>query len=244
MKTQHTHPKVRRFAAIAALAAPMLVGLVAWYRHPSAAWQKHGRSDTTTDHILRYLPYAEFSGEVSVKIAAAPHAIYAALQAVTLNDMPIANWIGQLRYLPTKLMGKQADAPDADAESFLELVQTDGGNIILFERPGEEVILGAIGKFHHVTDQHVVSLQSPSDFVMFDQPDYQKLIMSFRITPLENGTAHRLTLVHGTHALSRAAGAKFALYWLGIKPGGNLVSWIMLRTIKRIAEQATTAVRA
>jgi hypothetical protein len=64
--------------------------------------------------------------------------------------------------------------------------------------------------------------------------------MSFRITGNDPATGYRFTLEHRTQALSPAARWKFALYWLGIKPGGNFVSWLMLRAIKRRAETNVT----
>jgi hypothetical protein len=62
--------------------------------------------------------------------------------------------------------------------------------------------------------------------------------MSLRIAGTDPASGYRLTLEHRTQALSPTARWKFALYWLGIKPGGNFVSWLMLRAIKRRAESA------
>ncbi|MBX3013091.1 MAG: hypothetical protein KF832_16355, partial [Caldilineaceae bacterium] len=99
---------------------------------------------------------------------------------------------------------------------------------------------GSVGKYHQLLDQAIEVLPDPVAFLAFDQPDYQKLAMSFRVDehPVGNELAHcyRLTLEHRTHALSPAARRHFALYWVAIKPGGNFVSWLLLRAIKRRAE--------
>jgi hypothetical protein len=87
-----------------------------------------------------------------------------------------------------------------------------------------------------------VPLRTPKEFLEFSQPEYQKLAMSFRVVPFADQSGCRLTLMHGTHALSRAAHGKFALYWLLVKPGGNFVSWLLLRAVKSIAEKATPEV--
>jgi hypothetical protein len=184
-----------------------------------------------------FLPDSEFNGRVSVVVHAPPHAIFTALHAVTLDDMPLATWLGQLRYLPGRLLGRTAiEAPPNGP--FMNQVQAGGGNLVLAEAPDREVVLGAIGKFHNLTDQQFVPLHDAEDFLHFAQPDYQKLAMSIRVEGDDPKVGYRLVLEHRTLALSPAARRKFWLYWLAIKPGGNFVSWLMLRAVKRRAEAA------
>lgn len=213
-----------------------LVGIAYWYRRPVATWQK---ADSQENLLRNFLPKAEFTGEVSIVIHAPPEAISSAIRRVALSDMPLANWLGQLRYLPRKLAGKDEAPKQVTTQPFIKFLQDEGGNIVLAEVPNRELIFGAIGKFHQFTDQSFVPLHTPQDFIEFSDPDYQKLAMSFVITPLSDGTAARLSLIHGTHALSDRARRNFALYWLFIKPGGNFVSWCMLRAIKALAEAST-----
>ena len=52
------------------------------------------------------LPTYEFRGTVTVRVHASPAAIFAALDAVTLADMPLASALGALRYLPGRLRGR------------------------------------------------------------------------------------------------------------------------------------------
>jgi hypothetical protein len=241
--------RIPKLAGVAAIGAG-LIGIVIWYRHvppsPSTDAPPEDRDEdqgqgTPLMLLDQYLPNAEFAGEVSVAIHAPANAIFAALQTVTVDDMPIANWLGNLRYLPGKLAGKVEARAPAKAKPFIQTLQKEGRNIILAEEAPREVVFGAIGKFHDLLDQQVVPLKNANDFMAFDQPDYQKLAMSFRLTrldPYDDLLGYRLTLTHRTHALSNEARRKFALYWLGIKPGGNFVSWLMLRAIKQITERA------
>ena len=248
MQTNHKgSARISKIARAAAIGAGLL-GIASWYRYvPPSPSTDEGQG---TPFLLdRYLPNAEFAGKVSVVVHAPASAIYAALQTVTLDDMPIAHWIGTVRYLPSKLAEKAEEKAEENApvkaEPFIQTIQREGGNIILAEDAPYEVVFGAIAKFHNLLDQQVVPLREASDFVAFDQPDYQKLVMSFRLTPLDprnDKAGYRLTLTHRTHALSNEARWKFALYGLGIKPGGNLVSWLMLRAIKRLAENATSPI--
>lgn len=190
----------------------------------------------------QFLPQAEFSGEVAVEIHAPASTIYTALNRVTLNDMPIAKWLGNLRYLPSRLTGKAQPDSAAMGKPFLQIIQSEGGNIILAEAPNREIVFGAIGKFHNLRDQQIVPLRNSDDFERFAQPDYQKMAIALRLLPLSDESGYSLKLVHRTHALSAEARWKFAFYWIAIKSGGNLVSWLMLRAIKSIAEKATLAV--
>jgi hypothetical protein len=228
-------------AGSAALTAGLL-GLVYWYRRPIPTLTGGEGSAMGPSLLERYVPEGEFAGEVSVNIHAPAHIIIDALQKVTLDDMPLAKWLGSLRYLPAALAGRDQHMEEKKSQPFLQVIQSEGGNIVLDEKPESEIVIGAIGKFHNLLDQQIVPLASAQDFIHFDNPAYQKLGMSFRLTPLHDGSGYRLTLTHRTHALSQAARWKFALYWIGIKPGGNFVSWLLLRAVRSIAEKATTTV--
>jgi hypothetical protein len=225
----------------AAVVSVGVVALVQWYRRPlSALSAEKGRLSNST-LLTMYLPDAEFAGEVSVVIHAPAEIIFAALHRLTIADMPVAKWLGEMRYLPGKLLGKQKTVTEAQAQPFLKYIQSEGGNIILAEEPNREIVFGAIGKFHNLADQQVLPLRDAHEFVTFDRPDYQKLAMSFKVSPLDDGSGYRLTLTHGTHALSSESRCKFALYWLGIKPGGNFISWLMLDAVKPLAKKATSS---
>lgn len=219
--------RTKTLIAVTAVASA-LFALWRWYSQPA--------SKTAPGRVLdQFLPNAEFNGEVSVVIHASPGAIFQALRTVTLADMPLAKSIGEIRYLPARLTGKAADKTP-DREPFMNLVMAGNGTIVLAEVPDRKLVVGSVGKYHNLTDQQVVPLNSPAEFLDFDNPDYQKLAMSFRVSGSDPVTGCRFTLEHRTHALSPAARWKFALYWLGIKPGGNFVSWLMLQAIKRRAE--------
>ncbi|MCC6454831.1 MAG: hypothetical protein IT328_07815 [Caldilineaceae bacterium] len=227
-------------AAGTALTTASVVSLVQWYRRPLSAISTGEGTSPKSTLLAQYLPEAEFAGEVSVVIHAPAETIYAALHRLTIADMPLAKWLGEFRYLPGKLLGKQKPAAEAQAQPFLQYIQSEGGNIVLAEEQNREIVFGAIAKFHNLADQQVMPLRDAHEFVTFDQPDYQKLAMSIKLSPVDDGSGYRLTLTHGTHALSPASRWKFALYWLAIKPGGNLISWLMLDAVKSLAEKATS----
>jgi hypothetical protein len=238
MSNYQYHAGDWRLAGAATLSAGLL-SLIYWYRRPISPTVLGEGMQAQHSLLHLYLPESEFAGEVSIDIHAPAHVIFDALFKVTLEDMPLAKWLGTLRYLPSIMAGKIAPVQTVVPKPFLEVIQSEGGNIILDEAPDSELVFGAIGQFHNLSDQHIVPIRTPKEFIEFDHPDYQKLAMSFRLVPLDDHAGYRLTLTHRTHALSRAARWKFALYWIGIKPGGNFVSWLMLRAIKSLAEKAS-----
>lgn len=220
------------------LAATGIANIASWYRRPVTEPNSVETDGPERKTLHSILPNVEFAGQVSVKIHAAAPNIYAAIKGVTLRDMPLAYWIGSLRYLPGRLLGTlpPGDASELD-RPFLQTLQEGINNIILAETPNQSILMGTIGKFHNPTDQQTVRVNSPQEFIEFNQPDYQKLAMSFQLTPIDDQSGYRLTLTHVTHALSNSATCKFALYWVFIKPMGNFVSWLLLRAIKSIAEK-------
>jgi hypothetical protein len=182
----------------------------------------------------RVMPDYEFAGRAGVWVHATPEAVFAAFDRVTTSDMPLATVLGTLRYLPPALAKKPRAAP-APAQPFLTLL-LEQGNIVLAREPDHELVLGAIGRFHQVLDQQLIPLHSADEFAAFTDPSYQKLAMSVRVEERKHGEL-RLSLEHRTHALSPAARRAFARYWVLIYPFGNFVSWLLLRAVRRLAEQ-------
>lgn len=107
-----------------------LFALGRWYLRPALKTPE----GTLLDEVL---PDAEFNGQVAVVIHAPPNAIFQALREVTLADMPLAKFLGELRYLPGRLMGQQAQTPAT--EPFMNLVMAESGNVLLAEAPEQEV---------------------------------------------------------------------------------------------------------
>jgi hypothetical protein len=192
------------------------------------------RSSNKETLLNDFLPEYEFRGIQSIVIKASPQRIFREIWKVTLEDMPLARFLGELRYLPGRLIGKEKDKTQS-SQPFLELV-LQSGNIQLAE--DKEGVIGAIGKLHQVTDQEFVPLKDAEEFLKFDKPEYQKLAQSFRISGGDEKTGSTVTFEHRTHALSPASKKKFAFYWLFIKPSSAFLLRLLLRAIKRRAEAA------
>lgn len=212
----------------------MMLGLKA---RAEQAWAATGVTGTQLQTLLdKLLPMYEFRGAVSTVIHASPREIFQAVQEVTPSEMPLAIALGELRYLPVRLTGHPLlETPQV--EPFIQTLLATG-NSVLAEEPERELVIGSIGKFHQLTDQEFQPFQGADAFMDFNQPDFQKLAISFRLMGTDPTTGYRFTLEHRTHSLSPSSRQKFGFYWLAIKPGGNFLSWLLLQAIKRRAERS------
>jgi hypothetical protein len=183
--------------------------------------------------IDRVLPDREFSDTIAVTVNSSPGAIFDAAMKVTANEMPIATAIGTLRYLPGRLLGRKP--PSDDGAPFIATLLSSG-TVILEEEHEREIVFGSAGKYHQLTDQEPRLFETAEQFLTFDDPGYQKLVMSLRVEPTATPGRNRLVLEHRTHPLSETSRRKFRRYWRVIKPSGAFVTKQLLQAIKRRAE--------
>jgi hypothetical protein len=180
------------------------------------------------------MPEYEFRDVESILIHASPEQIFEAFSEVREQDMPLAQVLGQVRFLPIRLSGHTSEHIGPDEP--LSHLMLKMGFIGLGEDPGLQVVLGAIGKFHELTDQRFVHVRDADEFRRFLHEDYQKLAISLRVTGDDPVMGCTLTLEHRTHAMSEHARKQFARYWLAIKPGGGFVTHQLLGAVKHRAE--------
>jgi len=235
------------FAALTLLQpGPVMAFLVAMVAAMIVPWRGNGYArrassranpgaDPDPRGLDRFLPEAEFRGQVATWTTLPGAALMDAFERVTLDEMPLAALLGWLRYLPGRISGRRPAPSQEPARPFLGQL-LDSGNLVLHRAP-DEVIVGCIGKLHQLKDQQLVRLRSADEFMGFADPRHQKLAMSIRVERRPRGAA-RLVLEHRTHALGRGARRAFALYWIAIGPLGNFVSWLLLRAVNRRAARA------
>jgi hypothetical protein len=108
--------------------------------------------------------------------------------------------------------------------------------VILEEEHEREIVFGSAGKYHQLTDQEPRLFETAEQFLTFDDPRFQQLVMSLRVEPTATPGRNRLVLEHRTHPLSETSRRKFRRYWRVIKPSGAFVTKQLLQAIKRRAE--------
>jgi hypothetical protein len=107
---------------------------------------------------------------------------------------------------------------------------------VLAERPGEEVVVGTIGRFWTLREQD--NMEAPrdlEDFHTFSPPGWAKGAMTVRVEPRDDGSS---TLVTETRVLCMDdhARRRFAAYWALINVFSGWIRRDLLGGIARIAE--------
>ena len=179
-------------------------------------------------------PDREFVQRVSVHVNAPPREAMRALREVTLGDMPVASFFGDLRYLPGRIAGRVRKT--GGNTPFLEQL-LEGGNVMLANRD-DDIVVGGIGKYHQIVDQEPLRIPDAMFYEQFDGSAYEKLAMEVCALPKDGGCD--LVLEARTHPLGPASRKAFARYWKVIDPMGRFVSWLLLRAAKRRAERVNS----
>lgn len=106
-------------------------------------------------------------------------------------------------------------------------------NAVIAERPEREIVVAMVGRLHRLVDRR--PLRRRASFFAFAEPNHEKLAMSLRV--IEEEGASRVVFEHRTQALDSAAWWKFGVYWwLLVKWCSALMTWLLLRAVKRRAE--------
>jgi hypothetical protein len=172
------------------------------------------------------MPHYDVHEVHSLWVPAAPMDAYQAVMEVTAREVRLFGPLMRLRTL-----GRSRSVFDADAPLLGEMVKI--GFMRLGERPGEEVVVGAIGRFWSPFGNRPRVVE---DFGEFEEPGYAKAAMNFGVGPEGEGTRIKTeTRVAGTDA---AASRKFRRYWLLIRLGSGAIRRSWLNAIRRRLERA------
>ena len=156
-----------------------------------------------------------------LRVAASPEAAYAALKAVSAREVRL---FGPLMRLRT--FGRSQRVFDQGAPLLEELEKI--GFVRLGERPGEEVVVGAIGRFWSPTGNRPRRID---DFASFEEPGYAKAAMNFAV--FSDGDRSRITTETRVIGTDAEASRKFRRYWLVIRLGSGAIRRSWLNAIER-----------
>jgi hypothetical protein len=150
---------------------------------------------------------------------------YDAVLAVSARDVRLFRPLMRLR---TFGRSERVFAPQAPLlEEMLKIGFTQ-----LAERPGEEIVVGAIGRFWSLTGNKPVATP---DFSTFAEPSYSKAAMNFRVTP--DGDGSRITTETRVVGTDAEATRKFRRYWFAIRLGSGAIRRSWLKAIRRRLSQ-------
>ncbi len=184
----------------------------------------------------KYLPVYDFNEVHVVTIRTSAEKAFAAIKELASTELsPLAFWLMSIRELPARLTGKPSPQIRG-GQPFLEELFEDGF-IFLDEAPNQEIVFGLVGQFWELTGGKNPHIDSPQEFLAFDQPDYAKVAANLAVTDLGNGTV-RCTTETRIRATHPATLKKFALYWRIISLGSGFIRILWLKAIQRKAERS------
>ena len=174
------------------------------------------------------VPEYDVSEVHSIWVSASPDLAYAAIKAVTAKEVRLFAPLMAIRTLVQRLKSGQVDFKSCTplTEEFLS-----HGFLILEERPNDEFVIGAIGRFWRVVGDGPRSILSSEEFLAFDEPGYSKVAMNFIVRC--EGMGSRIvteTRIVGTNA---SATKLFGRYWFVIKWGSSAIRRSWLSAIRR-----------
>jgi len=211
--------------SVAALGYAAVAGTT-WYRYGHAA---PPNSDEADDLLDRFMPLYDVAERHHVRVMAPADLTLAAAADADLQQSRIVRGIFKAR----EVVLRAAPVAAARPKGLLAEMQALGWRI-LAERPGREIVVGAVTQ--PWLANVVFTGLSPDAFVAFREPGYVKIVWTLRVDPI--GPAESIfrteTRVATTDVTARS---RFRWYWARFSPGIVLIRRFMLGAVKQEAER-------
>lgn len=179
-----------------------------------------------------FLPTYDVSDSVARVIDEGRDACWHALLDVDLlqlgREAPLVGILAALRGAPemfAHLLSGQRPVKPPESMRLRELPSipmSEGGWLLLGERPGEELALGLVGKFWRPVIEYA-RISSPEEFLAFEEPGFAKTVYDLSVTRLSENR----TLLSGLMRTATTDGHSrrwFRRYWtLGVGSGAHIL---------------------
>ena len=190
--------------------------------------------------IDQQLARYDYRDAYQVVVMAQPEAAWDVVMQLDFLKLPLIRALFAIRELPVRtwrrLRGGQpvATAPEATPAGLTAL----GAFTVVAERPGREIVLGAIGQPWR--PDYAPTPITAAAFAGFDHPGFAKIAWSWMVKPL--GSGQTLLVVEWRTQLTDAeARAHFRRYWTIASRGVRLLARIALARIKSDCEEKPRA---
>lgn len=177
-----------------------------------------------------HLPHYDAVERHRIEIAASAEQVYAAARKLDLSGSFLIRTLFLLRSLPALFSSKRKTQPQLGL-NFESLLQS--GFVLLEEKPGEEIVLGLVGKFW--TASGCLQKVEAKQFRDFSAPCLAKAAWNFSLHANADG-ATQLTTETRILCTDQASRKRFLRYWRFVRPFSGLVRIAALRAIKRAVE--------
>lgn len=218
----------RGLAATAAVAAAGYAALVVFnrVRYGDATISSGAGKDSLLD---RFIPDPEVIEHHEIAIAAPADVVLATAKEMELLKSPVVSAIIRARELA---LGGEPDTRPHPTKLFEQMLSI--GWVVLAERAGREVVLGAVTQPWLAAP--VFRSVATEQFRDFCEPGFVKIAWTLRADPIddEHTLFHTETRVCTTDAAARE---RFRDYWSFVAPGVKLIRVAMLQPLRRAAEQ-------
>jgi hypothetical protein len=181
--------------------------------------------------IDEWMPSFDESEFHSREIAAPAPVVEAAVRSLEPGELRLTGLLMGVRTLPGRLTGRPRPVRSGPLlDGVLSM-----GFVLLDERPGEQLLLGVVGRPWRPRGDGLDSLDGPDAFRAYSQPGSIRATWDFVLAPAGRGTLLSTeTRIAGTDA---AGTRTFRRYWRLVMPGSALIRRDMLRATAVRAER-------
>ena len=191
---------------------------------------KTKRISTAASKLDEWMPQWQFDEKHSIRINARPEEVFAAIHAVTADEIFLFRTLIAIRRCgrpgPESIMNAPENKPLLD-------VATQTTFVYLADESPREIVVGTV--IRAPRGIHAPAKLTPEIFRKTLPPGVVLATTNFLITPDDHGgsTVSTETRVYGNNAIEVR---RFAIYWRIIHPGSDIIRRTWLRAIKRRAE--------
>ncbi|GAB2999199.1 hypothetical protein LWP59_20680 [Amycolatopsis acidiphila] len=173
--------------------------------------------------LAEFAPCRDFALTEHLVVAASPGETYAVVAQLRGADLrsPVLRVLTWARGLPVRLR------PDETAPAFEEIL-LGARWVLLGERPCQEIVLGAAGRFW--TPRMRWDVVVPHEFARYDRPRSGTIALALSILPFDREQT-LLTLDTRVTVHDPVARRWAELYWQAIKPTARLVARQVLHAV-------------
>jgi len=184
-----------------------------------------------------YLPEFDVRTSYATRVAASPARVYASLWTANFDHWRVTRTLYALRTLPS-LPARPRDTwrrfrDELFRKRFTLDAMLSEGFALLEERPGEELVLGTVGRFWRARGE--LRATSPARFRAPGPSGTAKAAWNFEVRVRADGATELRT---ETRVLCADAATRqcFRAYWILIRPFSGLVRREMLAAVRSAAE--------
>jgi hypothetical protein len=184
-----------------------------------------------------YLPEFDVRTSYATRIAASPARVYASLWTANFDHWGVTRALYAVRTLPSFPARPRETWRRVRDELFRKRFTLDGmlseGFSVLEERPGEELLLGTVGRFWRARGE--LCTTSPVQFRAPAPSGTAKAAWNFEVGRLADGATELRTETRVLCA-DVATRRRFLAYWMLIRPFSGLIRQEMLAAVRSAAE--------